>query len=63
MNPGTSEYRLGSVGGLGNDRSKLSNAIAEGEEMTLLDWGLIALGVGLMALAAWGGAKLLWWKS
>jgi len=31
--------------------------------MTLLDWGLIALGVGLMALAAWGGAKMLWWKS
>jgi len=27
-----------------------------------MDWGLIALGIGLMALAAWGGTKLLWWK-
>jgi hypothetical protein len=35
----------------------------EGKKMTLLDWGLIALGVSLMALAAWGGAKMLWWKS
>jgi hypothetical protein len=30
--------------------------------MTWMDWGLIALGIGLMALAAWGGTKLLWWK-
>jgi hypothetical protein len=31
--------------------------------MTWLDWGLVALGIGLMALAAWGAVKLLWWKS